>query len=120
MPTLELEPTWVPLVRRAKELVRHGHTKKALARDKNGTICSPARPEAVEFCLLGALQRASFELFGNMHGRNFFAAIQVLAGAGEPARQGRECELAHFNNLPETTPEDVCRKFDRALAPFNK
>ena len=84
-------------------------TKNYAARDKNDKYISAEDPKAVKYCLLGALWKASSQLF----------PVETKARAREEAtykiknilykldRKYKDLNLGVFNDAPETTHEDV-------------
>lgn len=113
------EPIHVSILRRARQLIERGHTKNYLARNKKGTPVDVESPQAVQFCVSGAVQRAAFELEGVAYGHHWSDAFGALVRAYE-RRNADIPDLIRFNNDRKTTPEDVLQLFDKALAPYNK
>ena len=55
--------TSAAILRRAAELVDHGHIKGVAAADKDGFIVSTVSETACQFCALGAILRASWDVY---------------------------------------------------------
>ena len=72
---------------RAAELIEIGHCKNALARDITGKSIGPLCQDAIAWCWMGALMKASFEL-----------DTQVV-----------DYKVGH-NDLPETTQAQVAAR----------
>lgn len=61
---MTLDPqTSAAILKRAAELVEHGHIKGVAAADKNGFVVSTISEEACQFCALGAMLRASWDIY---------------------------------------------------------
>ena len=50
--------TDIKVLKRAKNLIKKGWTQDAYARNVDGTKVEPTDPDAVKFCMRGALYRA--------------------------------------------------------------
>lgn len=96
------------IIVRALELISDESrwTEGALARDYHRRSCQAIALEAVRFCAVGALERAAYELLGDIAEPLFLADIEntVLAANGYKSRtlaqindqQGREAVIELF------------------------
>jgi hypothetical protein len=88
----------------ARELVAGGWTRHSWARDSKGEPVNIQSPDAVSFCVVGAVLRASGDndSFWPMHGREALSYI-------------REHDfLEAWNNMPETSHLDATVCLERA------
>ncbi len=70
------------LLSRALQLISDERTwtQRAIARTAADKPCCAADPKAIKFCALGAIQRASFELMGEVDGDLTKAAVRHVSG----------------------------------------
>ncbi len=83
-------------------------TQHADARRSNNIPCSYANPDAICFCIVGAVWRASGEFSKAFH-------IVPWQAKKEVCRTLRR-QLLQFNDHPDTSHNDVMAFFDRAIA----
>jgi hypothetical protein len=98
--------TTVETLRDAKALIDTPAkwTQHADARRSNNIPCSYANPDAICFCIVGAVWRAS--------GKPFSKAFHLVHGQAQ--KEGRH--VVQFNDHPDTSHNDVMAFFDRAIA----
>ena len=84
----------VKVYRRAAELVRRGWCKFYRAKDDNNKVTFYCSPEATQFCMTGALLRASDEL-GVVAGKLKFADFDI------------EGSLSKWNDVEDRTQGEV-------------
>jgi hypothetical protein len=106
------------ILRMARSLVRTGWTKGAGARNRHGFSTVPGAPDAVQFCALGAIERAA-----GTDQRGAKEAILTLAHTLHPERDywvltdpltNAVRDVSTFNDAPETRKVDVLALFDKA------
>lgn len=86
----------------AAEIVSGGWTQGAYARDVNDNQVSSGRPEAVCFCILGAIERACINEDGSDYD------IQLFYDARDAVSAYLETSfVSGFNDNPFTTKEKV-------------
>ena len=97
--------TTVETLRDAKALIDTPAkwTQHADARRSNNIPCSYANPDAICFCIVGAVWRASGE---------FSKAFHLVQWQAQ--EEGRH--VVQFNDHPDTSHNDVMAFFDRAIA----
>jgi hypothetical protein len=97
--------TTVETLRDAKALIDTPAkwTQNADARRSNNIPCSYANPDAICFCIVGAVWRASGE---------FSKAFHLVHWQAQ--EEGRR--VTQFNDHPDTSHNDVMAFFDRAIA----
>jgi hypothetical protein len=80
------------IIARAFELVSDEHTwtRASMARTADNRPCSCTSPEAVRFCALGAIYRATFELTGQQDATLVQAAVRMV---------GDYVALPYFNDM---------------------
>ena len=98
--------TTVETLRDAKALIDTPAkwTQNANARRSDDSDCSSAHPDAVCFCIVGAVWRAS--------GETFSKAFHLVHWQAQ--KEGRH--VVQFNDHPDTSHNDVMAFFDRAIA----
>lgn len=98
------------IIERARALIATPQTwtQGEFARDANGQPVNWRSPDAVQFCLWGALNRAAYEMTGNKR-----QSIPLADHAAAALRNGRT-SLSGVND--RGTHIDVLRLFDRYLS----
>ena len=94
----------------------HKWTTHYLAKNAEGEFCNPESPQAVSFCAMGAILRATDIIYSKELG---VTALTDKLGHSIPEATRGEYDdgwndIAHFNNT--STHEEVLNLFDRALA----
>lgn len=93
----------VDSLRKARELVAKGWTKRAFARKRNGKICVLDSKDACSFCASGAMRRI-------MGGESYIEGWKMLERAIDPY------SIIAWNDDPKRTQAEVVAAFDRAIA----
>ena len=86
------------------------------AMDSRGNWRDPRDPRASCWCLVGALERATFEALGVLDEFLLDAAMYALTGALERTGEYPSDALAAWNDAPSRTHEEVLQLIDRAIA----
>lgn len=95
------------ILERTKFLISYGHCKGAPARNRQGEAVSDAEPEAVYFCLVGAVRRAIRDTHNGIGIDPIMAIFHRLhVDYGS---------LATWNDAPERTQADVVQLLDDAI-----
>jgi len=109
----------------ARAFVEAGWCKgSSYATDAVADFVGVEEPEAANFCLVGALERAEFELSATE--QNLGVALAVLRQAlgwhvcFQHSRAARESSLIGFNDEMATTQADVLALFDAACERVGK
>lgn len=115
----------VLLLEKAAQVIRRGWTQHAQARRADGGSCGATHPDAVSWCMLGARDRAMFELglehvLGDKLGRMGNLRINpVKAIASRAVRETLEAQGHHgsqvgFNDVYAQSGEDVASMYRAA------
>lgn len=105
------------VLERARDIIRtRGWTRNAIARDSTGMPVGPINFSACEWCLIGALQRAAYDLRAegvDIPPWEVPLAFNAVRNATGVLLGG---ELAHWNDAPARTRDDVIDALDRAAS----
>lgn len=96
-------------LRKTKEFLQRGWTKRFAAIDENGTSVLPTSPDACKWCLLGAIRAATGDGAGPET-----AAYDALINAG--GVKDSPFYLMDFNDHPDRIVDDVIDLVDTAIA----
>lgn len=96
----------------AAALIRKGWTKGAYARNASGAWCVASEPQAVCWCLDGAILAASGSAADAVTSRAY-ARVEELCPEGE-ARGGRVRGPVYFNDYIAKDAEEVAQLLERA------
>ena len=98
---------------RAKEILEQGWTQGTYARDEHGVEADWASPEAVTFCSVGAVYRATSELEPDRTS-DVFDPLRWLARAAllRHVLGKHGVNTVGFNDHPDRTQEEVVAVFD--------
>ena len=97
----------VEVLKRARELVANGWTRKTIARDANGRFVTVLSREATSFCVVGGLMRAQSEM-GGFITRNLRRVLEIAADI-------EYRDIADWNDEPGRTKEEVLAVYDKAI-----
>ena len=94
---------------KAKELLNQGEwIKRDYAKDKNSNNVGKYSPEATSFCLVGALDKACFDLklpisklIDSIYKLQYLSNINLT--------------LTAYNDYPSTTKEDILNLLDKGI-----
>ena len=101
----------VEILRKAKQLVQAGWCKGYAARDANDSPVDCYGPQAVSFCMYGAIERVrDLGPFWDEDGEYAEGYLEQAVG----------CDIADFNDADDTGKPDVLAAFDRAIAAAEK
>lgn len=96
-------------------------TRGEYARDVDGSGVCAADPNAICFCSVGAVQRATSDVVGDLSHEDALrletSSIDILSEATSRDPGGHQFygSIADFNDSRTTTHEDVLRAFDHAI-----
>lgn len=94
----------VKKLKRASDFLRRGWTKRMLAHDKDGVECSPTSPDAVAWCMTGAMRASNWPPALSIAAYRYFWSIldihqslihyndKLCASQIEAVRTMRACE----------------------------
>ena len=105
------------ILTRAKELIEQGWTQKTSARNSNGKIRSAYDSDACQFCMIGAIDRAAFELTSGSLQRTTVAreAVDQLHSRLMMDTYGKSVSVAMFNDATGRTKREVLEAFERTI-----
>jgi hypothetical protein len=91
-------------LRRAKALIKKGWCKGSFARDKNGMGVPFNSPQAVKFCMLGAVYRAAGSSSNNLATDLYHILCKVMPNT-----------VSYFNDKFGRKKSQILAKFDQAI-----
>lgn len=109
----EPDPIVALLTDARKLIAEKGWTSNSLARDAAGQCCDPTSAKAACFCIVGALNRAAWDIRPTVRQGHKSQAF-VLLEAVTRRRSGRR--IADFNDTVADSPETILSVFDEAIA----
>lgn len=106
--------------------IQQGWCQHHGARDQRGNYCSPKGFDAVQWCLLGAIEAATIPLVSSNpnygKGLEFWSATReplittLTMKLGQPRLSlASGVSLSKWNDLPERLPEDVVDLFQQTI-----
>lgn len=98
----------IDVIENAIQKIQQGWHKTVSYRDANGTPCS--RSEAASYCLFGALEAATLEIFETYFDSPWSKVVNLIN-----PRVGGCTRWATWNDAEGRTKEDVLRLLDGAL-----
>ena len=104
----------------ARAFIKRGWTQGALARDWHGMKCSAIdEDEACAWCVAGALDAGTYELFGRLDHAGVPLAELTLREVVFPDQPASH-HLSDWNDAPERKKEEVLAAFDDGIGRLTK
>ena len=98
------------MLREARELIAAGWSQHAMARDKDGKSIQPHQPEAVCFCLIGAMIKArgssAIDWLANPTSHLLLARNELF---------GNKIALSAINDTKGRKLEEIIALYDKAI-----
>jgi hypothetical protein len=109
--------TSAAILRRAAELVEKGHVKGMLATNRNGFVVNSTSEEACHFCVLGAILRASWDVYQAADFQDCSrTVVRIVSEYGKTKgiidRRNRALpgtQVSFWNDADERKPEEVSK-----------
>ena len=103
------------ILTKARAFMERGWTQGALARDRQGMKCSATdEHEARAWCMAGALDAGSCELFGRLDNLGISQAALTLKEVIFPNNPASHY-LSDWNDAPERKKDEALAVFDAAI-----
>lgn len=111
--------TSAAILRRAAELVDHGHIKGVAAADKDGFVVATVSETACQFCALGAILRASWDVYQAADFQDCSRkVVRIVAHYGmtngiiDPCNGAiADTQVSYWNDAYERKAEEVSKLF---------
>lgn len=119
-----VDPKAIKAMEKAIKLIKKGWTQDAFARNILKTPINEKRSDAVEFCMVGAINRATF----NGRKKNYdydtrieiFKAFEGCISVYPPGFPASRSDLIVFNDRAGRTKEEVLEAMNCALENLKK